>query len=160
MTIGISDLRDRPEFADTVADRVWRAFWKEAGYPLEFLTGLVQQSFGPGPIPTTFVAHEGERFLGTVSVIVSDEARRPQYTPWVAALWVEPDHRRRGIGAALVERAADFAFGTGAHRIHLLSREHKRGYYESLGWRCLEADVLEPGLHVLVREANDRASGS
>jgi len=113
----------------------------------------VRQSLGAGPIPTTFVAHAGERFVGTVSVIACDEERRPHLTPWIAALWVEPDDRRQGAGAALVARAADFAFATGADRIHLLSRERRRAYYEGLGWSVAEADVLEPGLHVLVRDA-------
>jgi len=103
------------------------------------------------------VAHEAERFVGTVSVIANDEERRPHYTPWVAALWVEPEDRRQGIGAALVRRAAEFAFGTGATRVYLLSRERRRAYYEGLGWSVLEADVLEPGLHVLISNAGEGA---
>lgn len=156
--VTISDLRDKPGFADLVAERIWRAFWKEEGHPLELLTGLVQESLGSDPIPTAFVAHDGERFLGTVSVIVNDEEKRPQYTPWVAALWVEPDDRRRGVGAALVERAAAFAFSTGASRVYLLSRERRRAYYEGMGWTMLEADVLEPGLHVLIKDVGERFS--
>jgi predicted N-acetyltransferase YhbS len=114
--------------------------------------GLVQQSFGSEPIPTAFMAHEGECFVGAVSVIANDEERRPQYTPWVAALWVEPEYRQKGIGAALVGRATEFAFATGAQRVYLLSRERRRAYYEGLGWAVLEADVLEPGLHVLIKD--------
>ncbi|SCX83512.1 Acetyltransferase (GNAT) family protein [Microvirga guangxiensis] len=113
----------------------------------------MQQSLGAGDIPTSFVAHDGEQFLGTVSLIVCDEEARPQYTPWIAALWVEPEHRRGGIGASLVDRAAEFAFGTGASRIYLLSRERRRAYYEGLGWTVLEADAPEPGLHILVRDS-------
>jgi GNAT superfamily N-acetyltransferase len=113
----------------------------------------VQESFGPGPIPTALVAHEGERFLGTVSVIASDEETRPQYTPWVAALWVEPEHRRQGNGALLVEKAASFAFSTGATRVYLLSRAHRRAFYEGLGWIVLEADAPEDGMFILSRTA-------
>jgi predicted N-acetyltransferase YhbS len=114
----------------------------------------VQDSLGQGPIPTTLVAHEGERFLGTVSVIACDEESRPHYAPWVAALWVEPEHRRNGIGAALVERATEFAFSAGATQVYLLSRELRRAYYESLGWSVLEADAPEQGLHILSRDAS------
>jgi GNAT superfamily N-acetyltransferase len=138
-----------------VADRVWRAFWKDQGHPLDLLTGLVQANFGPGPIPTAFVAHEGEQFLGTVSVIASDEESRPQYTPWIAALWVEPDQRQRGIGAALVDRAARLAFESGAPRVYLLARTHLRSFYEGLGWSVLEEDAPEPGLLVLIRDRVD-----
>ncbi len=150
--MAISDLRDRPDFADTVADRVWRAFWKEAGHPLDLLTGLVRDSLNASSIPTAFVAHEGLRFLGTASLIVCDEQSRPQYTPWVAALWVEPEHRRRGIGAALVDAAAEAAFRTGAGRVYLLARAQRRPFYERLGWSVLEADAPEDGMFILTRD--------
>jgi GNAT superfamily N-acetyltransferase len=157
--LAISDLRDRPDLADTVADRVWRAFWKKDGHPLELLSGLVQRNFAPGPLPTALVAHEDGRFLGTVSIIACDEETRPQYTPWVAALWVEPEHRRKGIGAALVERAASYGFSTGAERVYLLSRAHRRAFYEGLGWSVLEADAPEDGMFILTMSADGAALG-
>jgi GNAT superfamily N-acetyltransferase len=113
----------------------------------------VRESFGKGPIPTAFVAHEGERFLGTVSIIACDEETRPRYTPWIAALWVEAEHRRQGTGAALVEKAVAFAFGTGATRVYLLAGSHRRSYYEGLGWSVLEQ--TEDGMFVLTRGNND-----
>jgi GNAT superfamily N-acetyltransferase len=148
----ISDLRDRPDFAETVADRVWRAFWKKDGHPLSLLVGLVQENFGPGPIPTALVAHDGDRFIGTVSVIACDEETRPQYIPWVAALWVEPEHRRQGFGADLVARATEFAFQAGAEKAYLLSRTHRRPFYEDLGWSVLEANVPKDGLFILTKD--------
>jgi predicted N-acetyltransferase YhbS len=120
---------------------------------LSLLTGLVQENFGPGPIPTALVAHEGGRFLGTVSIIACDEDTRPQYTPWVAALWVEPEHRRRRIGAVLVERAVECAFGTGARRVYLLARPHRHSYYEGRGWFVIEQ--AEDGMFILARDNND-----
>lgn len=152
-TVTISDLRDRPEFADAVADCVWRAFWKDKGHPLSLLTGLVAESFGPGSIPTALVAHEGERFLGTVSIIACDEETRPHCTPWIAALWVEPEVRRHGIGASLVERACAFAFATGIGRVYLLSGPHRRAFYERQGWSLFE--TLEDGMSIMIRNAEE-----
>jgi predicted N-acetyltransferase YhbS len=120
---------------------------------LSLLTGLVQENFGAGPIPTALVAHEGDRFVGTVSLIACDEDSRPQYTPWVAALWVEPGDRQQGIGAALVERAVEFAFGTGAKRAYLLAGPHRRSYYEGLGWSVLE--TTEDGMFILALDNHD-----
>jgi len=155
--VAISDLRHRPDFADDVADRVWRAFWKRDGHPLSLLTGLVQENLGEGPIPSAFVAHDGKRFIGTVSVIVCDADARPYYTPWIAALWVEPEHRRKGTGTALVDEACAFAFMAGSERIYLLARAHRRHFYESLGWSVLEANVPEEGMFIMSR---DKPSGS
>ncbi|MGO4571146.1 GNAT family N-acetyltransferase [Microvirga sp. 2TAF3] len=148
----ISDLRERRDFVDTVADRIWRAFWKEEGHPLSLLAGLVRQSLGSGFIPTALVAHEGDRFLGTVSLIACDEESRPQYTPWIAALWVEPEDRERGIGEALVERAFQAACRDGVPRVYLLSAERRRAFYEKRGWRVHEENVPRNGVHVLIRD--------
>ncbi len=152
----ISDLRDRPDFADAVADRVWRAFWKDDGHPLDLLTGLVRANLGVDPIPTAFVAHEGELFLGTASLIVCDEPSRPQYTPWIAAVWVEPEHRRRGIGAALVDTAAEAAFRADVGRVYLLARAQRRPFYEKLGWSVLEVNAPEDGMCILTRGEHRR----
>jgi GNAT superfamily N-acetyltransferase len=119
---------------------------------LELLAGLMQESLGPGPVPTTLVAHDGDLFLGTVSVIACDEGGRPHYTPWIAALWVEPEYRRRGIGAALVDKAFGVALAAGTLRVYLLARAHRRPFYEKLGWSVLEADVPEEGMFMLARE--------
>src|SRR5436309_574789 len=96
----ISDLRQRPEFFETVAERIWQAWWEAEGYPLDFISDRLHQNMSATPIPFALVAHREEKILGTVSVIGSDLAQRPQLTPWVAALWVEPEARQRGIGAA------------------------------------------------------------
>ena len=107
----ISDLRQRPEFFDTVAERIWQAWWKPDNYPLGHITGRLRENMTETSIPLALVAHDGEAFLGTASVIASDLAERPQLTPWVAAVWVEPQARRRGVGGALVNRAATLSTG-------------------------------------------------
>ncbi|WP_318854340.1 GNAT family N-acetyltransferase (plasmid) [Sinorhizobium meliloti] len=48
-------------------------------------------------------------------MIENDLDDRPQYTPWIAALWVEPDMRRRGIAAKLMEAARKRASARGMH---------------------------------------------
>jgi GNAT superfamily N-acetyltransferase len=149
----ISDLRQRPEFFDIVADRIWRAWWEEIGYPLEYITGRLHESLNAEPLPIALVAHNGAEFLGTASVIASDLAERPQLTPWVAAVWVEPHARSRGVGGALVERAARDCFALDMARAYLCARPALTGFYERLGWIPVERDVGERGLTVFIRDA-------
>ena len=40
----IADLRLKPQFFDTVADRIWQAWWKPHGYPLEHISGGLTQT--------------------------------------------------------------------------------------------------------------------
>jgi len=40
----ISDLRQRPEFFDTVAERIWQAWWKADGHPLDYISGRLREN--------------------------------------------------------------------------------------------------------------------
>ncbi len=144
----IVDLRERPEFAPIVADRVWRAWWQPKGYALAFIEGLVQQNLNDEPIPVALVAHDAGTFLGTASVIACDLDIRPQYTPWVAAVWVDPGHRSNGIGAALVRAGAEIAHRLGCDPAYLCALPPRHRFYERLGWQLIEAGVTETGLAV------------
>jgi GNAT superfamily N-acetyltransferase len=151
MSFTISDLRQRPEFLNTVADRIWQMWWRDSGHPLDYISGrLRHENLDADPIPFALVAHDGAEFLGTSSVIVSDLADRPQFTPWVAAVWVDPQARQRGVGAALVNRAACDCFALGVSRAYLCARPRRSGYYEKLG---VEGEVGRHRLSVLVRDA-------
>jgi hypothetical protein len=84
----ISDLRDQPEFAEIIADRVWQAWWREQGVALSEIEAMVHECMDGQDIPLSLVAHEGPDFYGCAHLIASDLDERPQYTPWVAAVWV------------------------------------------------------------------------
>jgi GNAT superfamily N-acetyltransferase len=150
----ISDLRQRPEFFDTVADRIWQAWWKADGHPLDYIIGRLRENLNAAPIPLALVAHEGPAFLGTASVIASDLAERPQLTPWVAAVWVDPQARQRGVGAALVDRAAQDCFAMDIGRVYLCARPERSSFYEGLGWTPIERNVGRHRLGVFIRDAS------
>jgi N-acetylglutamate synthase-like GNAT family acetyltransferase len=149
----ISDLRQRPAFFDTIADRIWRAWWKPDNYPLDLIAGRLQENMADTPIPLALVAHDGDAFLGTASLIPSDLAERPHLTPWVAAVWVEPEMRQRGIGRALVNRVTQDCFALGFSRVYLCARPQRSAFYEGLGWIPIERDVGPHRMIVFVRDA-------
>jgi len=154
----ISDLRQRPEFLDTVADRIWQAWWRESGQPIGFISSsLRHENLNAAPIPFTLIAHDGVSFLGTASVIASDLAERPHLTPWVAAVWVEPPVRQQGVGRALVNRATQDCFALGANRAYLCARPARSAFYRKLGWRKVERDVGPHRLSVFIRDARSEA---
>ena len=155
----ITDLRERPEFFDTVARRIWQAWWEAEGASLDYICGRLRENMSEVPIPFALVAHHGGAFLGTASVIASDLAERPQLTPWVAAVWVEQEARGHGIGAALVERAVKDCFALGMVRAYLCARPRMLAFYERLGWTLLERQVGRNGLDVFFRNARTSDRG-
>ena len=152
MRFTISDLRRQPQFFDIVADRIWQAWWQPNGVPRDYIVTGLTENMANTPIPFALVAHEGERFLGTSSVIASDLEQRPQLTPWVAAVWVEENARQRGVGAALVGRATDDCFALGEKRVYLCARARMAGFYERLGWTMIERGVGPRELDVFFRD--------
>src|ERR1700686_715757 len=65
LSFPLSDLRQRPEFFDTVADRIWRAWWRADGYPLDYISGRLRENMEPKQKRFEPVGHDGEQCLGT-----------------------------------------------------------------------------------------------
>jgi GNAT superfamily N-acetyltransferase len=151
MNLTISDLRERPEFFDTVADRIWSGWWEWRDFPLSYIRGRLEENMNAEPIPFALVAHEDTTFLGTASVIASDLEDLPQYAPWVAAVWVDPEHRKRRVGRALVARAVDGVFALGINSAYLCAAEARRNFYLRQGWQPIMENVGCRGVTVFVR---------
>lgn len=153
MSFTISDLRQQPAFFDAVADRIWRAWWKEQGVPADYIAGRLQENMTPSPIPFALVAHRGDTFLGTASVIASDLEDRPQYSPWVAAVWVDPKYRMQEIGTELVGRAVSDAFALHFRRVYLCAPKERRRFYTRQGWAPIEENVGDRKVTIFVKQA-------
>jgi len=149
----VSDLRQRPEFFGVVADRIWRAWWRARCIPLDAISSRLQDNLKAAAIPFSLVAHDGEIFLGTASVIASDLSERPQLTPWVAAVWVERSARRCGIGSTLVNRASRDCLALGFKSAYLCAQPRMTHFYERLGWTIVERSVGEHRLNVFIQNA-------
>ena len=99
-------------------------------------------------VPLALVAVEGDEVIGTASLIADDElpgATEPG--PWLAAVFVVPGHRGRGVGRALVEEVAVRAAGN-----IWLYTEGEMAWYESMGWtRVRESAVNGHTVTVMTR---------
>jgi GNAT superfamily N-acetyltransferase len=138
----VVDLRNQPGHVAIVADRLWHAWWRDTGHSLSQVQALVRASLQPGTIPSCLVATGADgRFAGTASLIAHDMDARPHYTPWIAAVWVEPDARGTGLGSRLVTAAARIGFEAGIERIFLYTDRETGPFYEKMGWLRIEADV-------------------
>ncbi len=144
-------MRDCPQHADAVAERIWRAFWRHKGKPLKAIRDGLENFLEPGTrIPFALVAEREGEVCGNALVVDNDEPARPELTPWLAALWVDEGMRKQGVAATLlgeaIERSATLGFG----QIYLVARPALRGFYTTLGWLPIEDDVGEARLTVHV----------
>ncbi len=134
----IEYLADRREFITTVAH--W--LHDEWGHlrPNETVDDRVvrvERTCGHRQIPTTLVAVDGDEPVGCASLIEHDMLTRPELSPWLAGVFVPREHRRRGIGAALVERVVAEARSLGVPRLYLYT-PGSGTLYLRLGWSVVE----------------------
>ena len=137
----ISKLSSHPEFADVIADRGWHAWWIDNGVTLDaYRAGLELMIQGTG-VPQALVAHEAGKYLGSALLIEDDLDERPQYSPWIAALWVEPDARRQGVAVKLIDAIRSEAARLGHEVCYLCAIPEKSPYYLARGFTLIESDV-------------------
>jgi GNAT superfamily N-acetyltransferase len=153
LSFEIADLRQRPEFFNAVADRIWRAWWKPHGHALDETSSGLAETLKGERLPFAIVAHDGDAFLGSALGVAADLDARPQYSPWVAAVWVEPQHRLKQVGRALVGHAAQMLFARGFARIYLCSSPKRFNFYTRQGWQPIENNVGKYNQTVYVMDA-------
>jgi GNAT superfamily N-acetyltransferase len=149
VTVEISDLAAVPAFFNIVAERIWREWHAPRGATPAELRARLTENMAGARLPKAFVAHRAEKFLGTISLIANDLDERPDFSPWAAALWVEPEARENGVGAALLRHAAAAALNDGENALYLCAREAISGYYLARGWRLVETGIGPRRLSVL-----------
>lgn len=86
----------------------------------------------PG-IPTTLIAVEEDRVLGSAGLVVNDLSSHPHLTPFLASVYVAPANRGRGVASALVRQMMTVVQELGLPTFYLITPDQQR-LYGRLGW--------------------------
>lgn len=144
-------LVERPDLVEQVS--AWGfAEWGHLnpGQTLEQRTVRVRGKMNVDRVPIAFVAlDEEDRIAGTASLIFDDLEGDPR-NPWLASVFVPPEHRKKGIASALVRTVEDAARRLGYSRLYLFTSSAPT-LYAGLGWRALEQRDYR-GEHVQVMD--------
>ena len=137
-------LVDAPQHVETLAS--WS--FDEWGhyFPGETLAGFIRDYQGylaRDSIPLAIVAQIGEQAAGAACLFNNDSLPGFDHlTPWLAAVYVAGEFRRRGIGRLLVSRIVSEARRLGHKAIYLWTGSEAR-WYERQGWRRIAATVFD-----------------
>jgi predicted N-acetyltransferase YhbS len=107
-------------------------WWTAEAARTELLTHRLRRA-----IPTTLIAMEGSRLIGSVSLVQEDLPEWRHLTPWLSSLYVVPRDRGKGIGRRLVSACLAEAAALGVHRLYLFTSGQSL-YYERQGWGLVE----------------------
>ena len=93
-------------------------------------------------LPLALVAFDKGKVVGTVSLKDHDMDTRPQYSPWLASLYVHSPYRVQGVGNILVDAGIEHAQKLGLEQLYLytLNRRHVL-FYTTRGWSFHEQTI-------------------
>ena len=133
MSPRILAVSDRPDLAPLVARWLVDAFHRPpADMTTEAMTALILAP--PQGPEESFVLFEDDRPVGTASLSHDDLLSRPDLTPWLAGVFVLPQHRERGHPSALVRHVEGFARAASVAELWLYTRTAE-SLYARLGWQ-------------------------
>jgi GNAT superfamily N-acetyltransferase len=89
-------------------------------------------------LPRVFVICLDSFPVGMVSVKENDMRNRPDLSPWLSALYIMPEYRKKGLAKRLIECAEEYARLLGYAVIYLFidapDESRLTAYYEKLNW--------------------------
>ena len=139
----ILNLRGIPEALPRLAawhQREWAKF--NPGESLDRRMARMRRHLDDALLPSTWVAVEGSRPLGSAALVACDLGELPHMSPWLASLYVNEERRGRGIGEALVRHVMEQATAGGYRHCYLFTGEAGlEGFYQGLGWRVVERRI-------------------
>jgi len=149
----IVDLSAVPHHLPTLA--AWhQAEWSylNPGETLAMRLTRMQAYLQEGLIPSTFVYDHQGRPAGSAAIVASDMDSRPQWSPWLASVFVAPEFRRQGIGGRLVRHVMAQAAAAGYQQLYLFTPD-RAAFYQKLGWQPI-AEESYRGSRVSVMRAS------
>jgi predicted N-acetyltransferase YhbS len=148
----VIDLREQPRHVAQLAHwhhREWAHLYPHESEQ-DFARELAQ-ACGAGPLPSTFIAVDGDELLGSASLLAQDMDSHAELSPWLASVYVHPEARGRGLGAALVQAVTGFAAHAGFAALHLFTPASE-DWYRQFGFQTLARERYQ-GTPVAVMRA-------
>ena len=152
MELDLKQLSECPEHLETVGLWIHNEWWSKRYDSPEIVLNWLRMHKKLDAVPYSVVAlAEGEP-VGSCCVIENDCIHRPQYAPWVAAVYVKPEFRRRGIASKILHEAASIAARAGVKCLFIDCLAVTAPVYEKNGWAIHEREVGDKESVVMLRE--------
>jgi GNAT superfamily N-acetyltransferase len=152
MELALKQLSECPEHLETVGLWIHNEWWSKRYDSPEVVLSWLRTHKKLDAVPYSVVAlAEGEP-VGSCCVIENDCIHRPQYAPWVAAVYVRPEFRDRGVASMILQEAASVAARAGVKCLFIDCLAATAPVYEKNGWTIHEREVGDKDSVVMLRE--------
>ena len=111
--------------------------------PVERVIARFADHLNDSNLPITFVALDCDLPVGMCSLRANDGIR-PDVTPWLGSLVVDPKYQKQGIGKMLADITLLKAQELGFEKLYLFAFDPTiPEYYERLGWKKIGIDEFK-----------------
>jgi len=154
MKIEVKQLAECQEHLTTVGTWIFEAFWNKRHKDPEVVLSWLRLHTQKDRVPYTVVAFVNGNPVGSCCVIENDCVHRKQYAPWVAAVYVKPEMRLRGVASMILQEAATIATRIGVGGLYIDCLAITAPVYEKNGWKIHEREVGDKDSVVMLRITN------
>lgn len=147
----IINLASAPEHIPTIA--AWHhAQWGylNPGGTFESRVEKMQRYLKGAAMPAMYICVDGKYVVGTAALVESDMDSHPELSPWLASVYVNPDYRNRGVGAALVKHIVNQSKALGFSPLYLFTPDRAK-FYQGLGWEFIAQESYRGGEATLMK---------
>jgi N-acetylglutamate synthase-like GNAT family acetyltransferase len=100
----ILELSQRKDLFDEAVGVFWKQWGNKRNYKF-YQDCMFHSCQTEDEIPRFYVALQNESIIGTYALIRNDLNSRQDLYPWLACLYVDPEHRGKRMGSRLLEHA-------------------------------------------------------
>ena len=151
MTCQVQQLSECLQHLEAVGNWIFHQWWSRRCDSVEVVLAWLRTHAQKDKVPYTVVAVVGGIPVASCSVIQNDCVHRPQYSPWVAAVFVKPEMRHRGIASAMLQEAAAIARRADVKGLYIDCLGVTAPVYEKNGWKVYEREVGDKDSVVMLR---------
>jgi len=149
--IQIGFLCDFPEHIRAISKwqyTEWHDFFIDPIYNFQSLEDLVKDNtdnyLNKDKLPLTLVALYKGELAGTVTIEIHEKWQTiPLYSPYLSALFVDENFRKKGIGHKLIEFVENLVKEMHYSQVYLSTEENRKGIYDNLGYTVLHSNLQE-----------------
>lgn len=134
----IQNIKDCPENMKAIAE--WHhAEWAKynPGQTLDDRIKLYNDFLENNFLPTMLVGIVNDEVVGTACVLDHDMDIYPELFPWLASVFVHPNHRGKGYATHLVNEVVSETKKKGYKEMYLYTPD-QQSLYSKIGWTILE----------------------
>lgn len=127
----IVELSARPDLLNPAVEYFWKCWGSDSNF--KFYQDCILHSVNKEKtLPKFYVVLQEDEMIASYALLTNDIISRQDLYPWLACLFVNPEHRNKGIAERLLNHGLEETKRKGFHRLYLST--DLEGFYEKKGW--------------------------